>query len=1021
MDVVDDFLAAPSDQVLDTLTKVQLRKVCDHYNLKLGLKKSARLAQIRRAVKTKLSDRKVLPSIDSMSELEPDDVSTPLAPLGALSNTGWTFEQQKEWLELQHKEREAERQLEYNKIKNDRDIALERLRLIAEGKIVDDGGGAVPTGPARTPDIAKMTRLIPRFNEKDPDVFFSLFESVADDCGWSDFERTLLLQSVLVGKGQEAFIAMSVADRKIYNNVKDAVLKVYELVPEAYRLRFRNWKKGDKQNYTEVARELKSHFNRWCAAVGVSTFDELCNLIVLEQFRNILPDRIAVYINERKVATAAEASVLSDEYVLTHKHNFREYNSGKGYREQRFGRFGERSGFSSTPSQYVDREQSRGKADPSVCHYCSEQGHWKNECPVLKERGQRRNPSMARPVALAVSGVRARPENIHTGMRPNPEVGVVSSNFSADSLVGASQYSVSDVIKADVNDYSPFITDGFVSLVGRSAKVPVKILRDTGASESFLLESVLPFSSDSTTGNVLVKGIGLQVVTVPLHRIELQSDLVQGEVVIAVCPSLPVDGVHLILGNNLAGGRVWRDVPSPGVVKRVTSIPSGADGSIQNLPEVSTACAEMHAMNSVFGAEVEEKHGTPVLKPVLPDLPSLTLDDFVVAQKEDATLDELFVCSAEEIHGAEKGNFVQDGLLVRRGMPQTKVFEDPVFQIVAPHGDIAGHLGVGKTYDRLVKHFFWPGLKKEVACFTKTCPTSQLTGMPKQVIEPAPLYPFPTLGNPFEHLQIECAENLTKTQKNMSWIDHWSEPRVFSPVDQVLALLPIAGSPFLSKYTGPNTVVRQVSDLSYLVSNPDRRRNMQLYYSRSPVSGAAETGDQVQSVSLAAVTGIFSFSPHMVAVCGDEDVVGPGDCMLQPQLRNSEELSDLGALADHLSKAKASEFQFLSVDFTALFSDTQSCTHLGELDIDVSDSAPRQRDEQGVDWCSCFRVCFFSKNCHNLTIEKEMLVLIWGLQHFNGCLSGGAVLFIIHSNYNPLTTSFSNVSALCAGRFHIAY
>lgn len=82
--------------------------------------------------------------------------------------------------------------------------------------------------------------------------------------------------------------------------------------------------------------------------------------------------------------------------------------------------------------------------------------------------------------------------------------------------------------------------------MGSSTQVPVKILRDTWASESFILESVLPFSTDLSTGNnVLVRGIGLQVVSVPLHRINLQSDLVQGEVAIAVCPSLPVEGIHL--------------------------------------------------------------------------------------------------------------------------------------------------------------------------------------------------------------------------------------------------------------------------------------------------------------------------------------------------------------------------------------------------------------------------------------------------------------------------------------------
>ncbi|KAG1968788.1 hypothetical protein F2P79_003512 [Pimephales promelas] len=41
--------------------------------------------------------------------------------------------------------------------------------------------------------------------------------------------------------------------------------------------------------------------------------------------------------------------------------------------------------------------------------------------------------------------------------------------------------------------------EGRVSLVGEKEEIPVKILRDTGAMDSFILESVLPFSSQSHT------------------------------------------------------------------------------------------------------------------------------------------------------------------------------------------------------------------------------------------------------------------------------------------------------------------------------------------------------------------------------------------------------------------------------------------------------------------------------------------------------------------------------------------
>lgn len=52
--------------------------------------------------------------------------------------------------------------------------------------------------------------------------------------------------------------------------------------------------------------------------------------------------------------------------------------------------------------------------------------------------------------------------------------------------------------------------------------------------------------------------------------------------------------------------------------------------------------------------------------------------------------------------------------------------------------------------------------------------------------------------------------------------------RQFTEGDQVLVLLPVIGSPFQAKFVGPYTVVRQLSELNYLISTPDRRKRNQL-------------------------------------------------------------------------------------------------------------------------------------------------------------------------------------------------
>ena len=42
-------------------------------------------------------------------------------------------------------------------------------------------------------------------------------------------------------------------------------------------------------------------------------------------------------------------------------------------------------------------------------------------------------------------------------------------------------------------------------------------------------------------------------VSVPIHKIFLQSDLVSGYITVGIQPTLPVDGISLLLGNDIAG------------------------------------------------------------------------------------------------------------------------------------------------------------------------------------------------------------------------------------------------------------------------------------------------------------------------------------------------------------------------------------------------------------------------------------------------------------------------------------
>lgn len=80
--------------------------------------------------------------------------------------------------------------------------------------------------------------------------------------------------------------------------------------------------------------------------------------------------------------------------------------------------------------------------------------------------------------------------------------------------------------------------------MGKDERVPVHILRDTGAHDSFISEKVLPFSKESETVCNLLE----QPMYVPLHTVVLESDLVCGEVGLGLRPGMSVEGVDIILG-----------------------------------------------------------------------------------------------------------------------------------------------------------------------------------------------------------------------------------------------------------------------------------------------------------------------------------------------------------------------------------------------------------------------------------------------------------------------------------------
>ena len=204
------------------------------------------------------------------------------------------------------------------------------------------------------------------------------------------------------------------------------------------------------------------------------------------------------------------------------------------------------------------------------CEHCGKFNHESEDCRIDKNKFQKE----VKPTGLtSLKGLKVSPFNESENSKGVKVKPLIDQSSFVEKNKGI-KVNPLDVVKSCIEDkispdkesdymenYRPFIPEGVVSLVGdESSSQKVKILRDTGATQSLMLVSVLPLTENYFTGaNVLNSWVEMVVLEVPLHEVNIKSSLINGNIVIAMKPSLPVEGTLLILGNDLVGEKVIID------------------------------------------------------------------------------------------------------------------------------------------------------------------------------------------------------------------------------------------------------------------------------------------------------------------------------------------------------------------------------------------------------------------------------------------------------------------------------
>ena len=628
------------------------------------------------------------------------------------------IEMQAKKLELEFAEKENEKQRQHEmQIKQLDNDDKEKAR---QHNVQLQQLGAKQSQPPCKTDLLKYVKLLPSFPNDDPEAFFREFESTAKHFEIPQADWVWLIKPKLSEKALT--VCNNIENNTDFDTVKGAILKAYSITTEGYRQAFRNHTKLQYQTYTEFAADKTRALKRWLKSASVSTFDKLFNLVALEEFLRRIPHSIKVHIIDREETDLLKAAQLADNYSLIHKSPTRERKHLSSNVKV------------SGNSGSNDKTRDGKLASNPVCFFCKKSGHVINNCPD-----------------------------------PKCKVAKIAKTKPVASIQS---------MPTKVNDpFHPFRSTGTVSLGHGQPKHPVKIVRDTCAAQSLIRISALPNICNNYTGEIVYLKDFHDPFPVHLARMDLSCDLVQGAVKVGVSNEkmLPIPDADLILGNDLAGSLVY----PPLIICKSPLSENPTKDLEQTQPGLLPSCAVTRSHSKA--GKVNE----PTLPPqsLIPTI--FTEQSLKEAQQSDTSLIQLHNKAIPKDNILHPPSYYhQDGVLMRMYKPPQLNDDDTwaeCHQIVLPqtlrhpimevaHAGLAGHLGINKTYTRLLAEFFWPGMKKDVTCFVNNCHTCQLVGKANEVIPPYPLQPIKVPSEPFQKIMIDIVGPLPKTKKGNQYI-----------------------------------------------------------------------------------------------------------------------------------------------------------------------------------------------------------------------------------------------------------
>ena len=219
-------------------------------------------------------------------------------------------EEQRRWEEEQLRERKR-----HEEEKQRRQEESERWEMLLQRVITSTSSSSNMLG-----SVPKLPKLQ---DSDDIEAYIYTFERHMETYKVEKLYWVAQLAPLLRGMAQKAYMSVPREASNNYDEVKEAILRRYDIGEDTYRQRFASAVPQEKESYSQFSARTGDLLDKW--AKNCFTGKDWRELIGTERVLNAMPHNVQAWVRDKKPKNMVEAGKLADDYVRNR--NF-EYGAG---------------------------------------------------------------------------------------------------------------------------------------------------------------------------------------------------------------------------------------------------------------------------------------------------------------------------------------------------------------------------------------------------------------------------------------------------------------------------------------------------------------------------------------------------------------------------------------------------------------------------------------------------------------------------------------------------------------------